>query len=99
MVPIIAGGMINAMTPERHLPFDDLCNFRDLGGYAASDGRVTRWRTLYRADSLGRLNGEADLRRFRELGIGTVIDLRYPWEIAGKGRLPPADDVTWLNLS
>jgi protein-tyrosine phosphatase len=91
--------MINAMTSERHLPFDNLCNFRDLGGYAASDGRVTRWRTLYRADSLGRLNGEADLRRFRELGIGTVIDLRYPWEIAGKGRLTPADGVTWLNLS
>lgn len=87
------------MTSGRHLPFDSLCNFRDLGGYPTSDGRVTRWRTLYRADSLGRLTGADDLQRFRDLRIGTVIDLRYPWEISGKGRLPPADGVTWLNLS
>jgi protein-tyrosine phosphatase len=91
--------MITGMTSGRHLPFDSLCNFRDLGGYATSDGHVTRWRTLYRADSLGRLGGKEDLRRFEGLGIGTVIDLRYPWEIAAKGRLPPTDGVTWLNLS
>jgi protein-tyrosine phosphatase len=99
MAPIIAGEMISGMTSGRHLPFTRLCNFRDLGGYPAGDGRVTRWRTLYRADSLGRLSGEEDQRRFRGLGIGTVIDLRYPWEIADKGRLPPADGVTWVNLS
>jgi protein-tyrosine phosphatase len=87
------------MTADRLVPFASLCNFRDLGGYAATDGRTTRWRTLYRADSLGRLTGEDDLRRFRDLGIGTVIDLRYPWEIAAAGRLPEADGVTWLNLS
>jgi protein-tyrosine phosphatase len=87
------------MTADRHVPFDSLCNFRDLGGYATADGRTTRWRTLYRADSLGRLTGEDDLRRFRDLGIGTVIDLRYPWEIAAAGRLPEADGLTWLNLS
>jgi protein-tyrosine phosphatase len=91
--------MISGMTPDRHVPFDNLCNFRDLGGYATIDGHTTRWRTLYRADSLGRLAGEGDLRRFRELGIGTVIDLRYPWEIAARGRLPETDGVTWLNLS
>ncbi|GAA3348033.1 hypothetical protein GCM10020358_64970 [Amorphoplanes nipponensis] len=87
------------MTPDRLVPFQSLCNFRDLGGYATADGRTTRWRTLYRADSLGRLSGEADRRRFAELGIGTVIDLRYPWEIAAAGRLPATDGVTWLNLS
>jgi protein-tyrosine phosphatase len=91
--------MISGMTSGRHVPFDSLCNFRDLGGYATSDGRTIRRRTLYRADSLGRLAGEDDLRRFRELGVGTVIDLRYPWEIAAAGRLPVTDGVTWLNLS
>jgi len=91
--------MITGMTPGRHVPFHSLCNFRDLGGYATADGRTTRWRTLYRADSLGRLAGEDDLRRFRDLGIGTVIDLRYPWEIAAAGRLPETEGVTWLNLS
>jgi protein-tyrosine phosphatase len=87
------------MTAERHLPFAGVCNFRDLGGYRTADGRTTRWRTLYRADSLGRLAGEDDLRRFRDLGIGTVIDLRYPWEIAAAGRLPETDGLAWHNLS
>ena len=35
------------------------------------------WGTLYRSDSLSKLEG-ADLVRFQRLGIRTVIDLRYP---------------------
>lgn len=40
----------------RHLTFDGLCNFRDLGGYSTTDGRSTRWGRLYRSDSLGKLS-------------------------------------------
>ncbi|MFF8378961.1 tyrosine-protein phosphatase [Streptomyces sp. NPDC015661] len=86
---------------RRHISFDRLHNFRDLGGYRTADGGTVRWETLYRSDSLGKLAdaGPADLERFRALGVGTVIDLRYPWEIAGKGRLPEAEEVSWHNLS
>nr|BBJ48617.1 hypothetical protein SAVMC3_12460 [Streptomyces avermitilis] len=42
---------------------------------------------LFRSDSLGKLTGE-EWERFLALGIGTVIDLRYPWEIDAKGRVP-----------
>lgn len=63
----------------RDVPFDRLHIFRDLGGYAAAGGRTVRWHALYRSDSLGKLSG-ADEQRLLDLGVGTVIDLRYPWE-------------------
>ncbi|MGW5778302.1 tyrosine-protein phosphatase [Streptomyces sp. NPDC003863] len=86
---------------RRHISFERLHNFRDLGGYRTAGGGTVRWEILYRSDSLGKLAdaGPADLERFRALGVGTVIDLRYPWEIAGKGRLPETEEVSWHNLS
>ena len=80
-------------------------NFRDLGGYPTEDGRVTRWRTLFRADGLQRL-ADADLEVVRALGIHTVIDLRTHLELAERGTFPvdvypvafhhlPVIDVTW----
>ncbi|TNH31070.1 tyrosine-protein phosphatase [Micromonospora orduensis] len=83
---------------DRHVAFDRLHNFRDLGGYRTDDGRTVRWRLLYRSDSLGKLTGD-DLDRFRALGVGTVIDLRYPWEITARGRAPEMAGLTWHNLS
>ncbi|MFD9104330.1 tyrosine-protein phosphatase [Streptomyces virginiae] len=83
---------------NRHIEFGRLHNFRDVGGYRSADGRTVAWRTLYRADSLGKLQG-ADWERFLELGVGTVIDLRYPWEIEAKGRIPEAERFRYVNLS
>ncbi|MEV1332953.1 tyrosine-protein phosphatase [Micromonospora costi] len=83
---------------ERHVTFGRLHNFRDLGGYRADDGRTVRWGLVYRSDSLGKLTG-TDLERFRQLGVRTVIDLRYPWEIAARGRVPDVDGMAWHNLS
>ncbi|MEV7559381.1 tyrosine-protein phosphatase [Streptomyces sp. NPDC089795] len=82
----------------RHVEFERLHNFRDLGGYRSADGRTVRWGTVYRADSLGKLTGD-DWERFLELGIGTVIDLRYPWEADAKGRVPEAERFHYVNLS
>ncbi|MCZ7437416.1 tyrosine-protein phosphatase [Micromonospora sp. WMMC241] len=78
--------------------FDTLCNFRDLGGWRTGDGRTVARGRLYRSDSLAKLAGD-DLARFTALGVRTVIDLRYPWEIADRGRAPESLGVTWHNLS
>ncbi|MFF2950621.1 tyrosine-protein phosphatase [Kitasatospora sp. NPDC057965] len=83
----------------RHLDFEGPYNFRDLGGYPAAEGRTVRWGLLYRSSSLARLTSAADQERFRALDIGTVIDLRYPWEIDRRGRIPELEGVAYHNLS
>lgn len=96
---------VSTVELSRVIPLSAVHNFRDLGGYPTLDGRVTRWRTLFRADGLHRLTA-ADLDVMRDLGIRTVLDLRTPEELAERGTYPVADhavsfhhlpviDVTW----
>jgi protein-tyrosine phosphatase len=66
--------------PERHLPLPGTYNVRDLGGYPTSDGRVTRWRTFFRADSLHRLTPEAQTALL-DHGVRSIIDLRRSDEL------------------
>ncbi len=66
--------------PRRALKFPALLNARDIGGYPTSDGATTRWRSLLRADDPGQLTA-AGLRSLADLGLQTVIDLRWPEEI------------------
>ncbi len=80
------------------ITFDRLHNFRDLGGRRSSDGRSVRRGLLYRSDSLAKLEGP-DRDRFLALGVRTVIDLRHPWEIEARGRVPDDEQLTYLNLS
>jgi protein-tyrosine phosphatase len=64
---------------DRRLNWDGLVNVRDLGGYVTREGKVTRWKTLVRADNLNFLSeeGRAALRAY---GVQTIVDLRYPKE-------------------
>lgn len=57
-------------------------NFRDVGGYATSDGRQLRWGRLFRAGSLGSLtdNGRSTVGA---LNAAAIIDLRSTSERAG----------------
>jgi protein-tyrosine phosphatase len=79
--------------------FESLANFRDLGGHEARDGRTVRRGRLYRSDALSRLRGDGDRTRFAALGVRTVIDLRYPSEVAANGRVPALDGLAYHNLS
>lgn len=83
---------------RRHIEFERLHNFRDLGGYRTEDGRTVQWGRLYRSDSLSKLQG-ADWDQFLALKVGAVIDLRYPWEIEAKGRVPDSEGLEYVNLS
>ncbi|MGA2836529.1 MAG: tyrosine-protein phosphatase [Acidimicrobiales bacterium] len=76
------------MEPEsRLIPLTGSFNFRDLGGYRGSDGRLTRWGRLFRSDALHELT-PADVDRLRDMGLRTVVDLRTERELARSGRGP-----------
>ncbi|MBF9067998.1 tyrosine-protein phosphatase [Streptacidiphilus fuscans] len=86
-------------TPERHIGFENLLNFRDLGGYRTRGGRSVRWRRLYRADALSKLASGADWKVFDGLGIATVIDLRHGFEIEARGRIAERAGVAYHHCS
>ena len=62
-------------SPVRHLNLAGASNFRDLGGYPARDGRVVRWRQIFRSNHLGHLT-DADIEVLRELGLRSAYDFR-----------------------
>jgi protein tyrosine/serine phosphatase len=77
----------DVVPPLRRLNLSGCVNFRDLGGYPASDGRFIRWRRLFRADGLARLDAD-DCVQLSQLGLATVIDLRTPGELEERGQFP-----------
>jgi protein-tyrosine phosphatase len=77
-----------AIVSERLIPMQGTNNFRDIGGIPTTDGRYTKWGMIYRSGRLEELT-DADIDRFRALGIQQVFDFRNDIEI-GKSpdRLP-----------
>ena len=69
----------------RLIELEGAFNFRDLGGYPAGPGRRTRWRRLFRSDSLSELT-PGDLATLESLGVATVVDLRTSAEVDRDGR-------------
>jgi len=84
---------------QRRIHFEGAANFRDLGGYPASDGGLrTRWGMVYRADNLAGLT-DADLGRLEALGLHTLIDFRLPAEREmSPDRLPQGSSIRKVEL-
>ncbi len=75
-------------TEPRRLSFVGAVNFRDLGGYATTDGRCVAMRRIYRSDSLSDLNDD-DLKMLAGLGLRSLCDFRLDSERQRKpNRLP-----------
>jgi protein-tyrosine phosphatase len=98
--PVSAVGQDGRMdTKSRLIPLQGSFNFRDLGGYPGSRGRLTRWGRLYRADALHELTA-ADVGQLRQLGLRTIVDLRTERELARSGRGPlEPEDVAFHHLA
>ncbi len=60
---------------ERLIALPGAFNLRDIGGYPAAGGRVTRWRTLLRSGTLHQ-TGPASAAELAGFGLRTVLDLR-----------------------
>ena len=65
---------------RRRLELPGVQNVRDLGGYQARNGLVTRWRRLLRGDGLHRLTPEG-MELLNSEGLTSVIDLRSQAEL------------------
>ena len=61
--------------PSRSLNLSGATNFRDLGGYRGRDGRMVRWRRLFRSDHLAGLTPE-DVKTLGEIGLSRALDFR-----------------------
>ncbi|HQR04184.1 MAG: tyrosine-protein phosphatase [Proteobacteria bacterium] len=80
----------DGMTLPRQVVLEGARNFRDMGGYATTDGRHVKFGRLYRSDNLSRLS-VADWDRLRQLGLVTVVDFRTAEEVAATPPEVPAD--------
>ena len=60
----------------RHIRFEAVFNFRDLGGYPTSGGQKVAWRRLFRSSELHHMTSHDIIRLREEIRLRSVIDLR-----------------------
>jgi protein-tyrosine phosphatase len=81
---------------ETHFAFEQVYNFRDMGGYRAADDRTVRWRRLFRTGEPLRMTETEAAELRAEVPVATVIDLRTVDEAGHPRGLGPliSDEVT-----
>lgn len=82
---------------QRHIRFEGVLNFRDIGGYPAGDGGAVRWGAVYRSAELHKMTEQDARKAIDELGVRTVLDLRASADVeaaAGLGPLVKSSQVT-----
>lgn len=67
-------------TPGAEIELEGAVNFRELGGYAAADGRTVRHGLLYRGGNLDALQSPADQAVLRSWHLKDILDLRSAGE-------------------
>ncbi len=69
----------------RQIEFENVINFRDIGGYRTRYGRTVAWRRLFRSAELRHLSVN-DLAKLRgEIGLTSILDLRNGYEVKHQG--------------
>lgn len=97
---VVVPAQLPAAQRESHrlLNFEDIANFRDLGGYPAADGRQVKWGVLYRTATLAH-SSDADLRSLDKLGLKTLVDFRSAAEKEEEpNRLPDPTNFTVVEI-
>ena len=86
-------------SPSRFIDAPPLHNLRDVGGYAAAEGRTVRWRRLIRGSGLHRVSG-LEVPALDALRIRTFVDLRTEPERTRHGTyaVSPGDGRVALHL-
>ena len=66
---------------RRHIPLEGQPNFRDLGGYATTDGRTVAWGRILRSGELSRLTAGDVHEVIEVIGLRRACDLRTQLEV------------------
>ncbi len=69
-----------ALADGRHLRVGGTYNLRDVGGYPTHAGGSVAWRTLFRSDSLHKLDNQGTAG-LAALDLHTIVDLRSDIEV------------------
>lgn len=59
---------------ERHIRFENINNFRDMGGYSSSKAKHVKWGMLYRSGTLDSMT-IYDAEKIKALKINTYVDM------------------------
>lgn len=70
---------------------------RDLGGYAAEDGKAVLCGKIYRSGELSRIDASARKAIRDKCGVRTIIDLRAPGEVSRRP-IPKISGVCYENI-
>jgi protein-tyrosine phosphatase len=65
--------------------FENIYQFRDIGGYVTVDIHVTAYNRFFRSSALFGMTID-DQRQVYDLGVRTIIDVRTAEEIVEQGR-------------
>ena len=91
---------IMAESYTRHIKFENVINFRDLGGYRARDGYIVAWRRLFRSGDFRNMTRNDLNLLTEEIGLNSVIDLRSSIEVERQGiGLLAETDIKYHNIS
>jgi len=69
----------------RYYMFENIYQFRDIGGYVTVDSHVTAYNRFFRSSALFGMTID-DQRQVYDLGVRTIIDVRTAEEIVEQGR-------------
>ncbi len=88
------------MSVRRRIPFENIINCRDLGGYPCAGGGVTQFGKLLRC-GIPRDPSPKDMEKIKVLGIKTVIDLRGDQEAIERPSIfsGNGDDIHYVQIS
>ncbi len=88
-------GIDTLLISNRHIYFKNAVNFRDIGGIRTKDGNYVKWGKIFRSDNLSQLKNR-EFKKFNNLNIQTVYDLRTSGEVDGKEDNLP-DNVKYVH--
>jgi protein-tyrosine phosphatase len=85
---------------DRHLRFDSVMNFRDIGGYRSHGGKTVAWRLIFRSGEFHNITPRDLDRLTKELKVASILDLRSEFELKKNGRgLLAGTNIKYCNIA